>query len=98
MQKRAVRLTLFALLLVTGLGAAFLTWDIQRRIDDVIAAGHDVDSRIDRLMARAAALGAAQQAAVAPGQTHAEWLSRGSALLQLLYDDMTALRPRVRSD
>ena len=97
MQKRAVRLTLFALLLVTGLGAALLTWDTERRIAGVLSAERDVDTRIDRLMARAAALGAAQQAAVAPGQAHAEWLSRGSLLLQQLYDEMTALRPRIRS-
>ena len=97
MQKRAVRLSILALLLVSALGAAVLTWDIERRTNDVLLAERDVDARVDRLMARAAALGAAQQAAVAPGQAHAEWLSRASALLQQLYDDMTALRPRTRS-
>jgi len=97
MQKRAVRTTLLALLLVTGLGAALLIWDIERRTGAVIAAERDVDTRLDRLMARAAALGAAQQAAVAPGQSHDEWLSRGSALLQQLNDDTAALGPRLRS-
>jgi hypothetical protein len=97
MQKRAVRLSILALLLVSALGAAVLTWDIERRMNDVLLAERDVDARVDRLMARAAALGAAQQAAVAPGQAHAEWLSRASTLLQQLYDDMTALRPRTRS-
>lgn len=97
MQTRAVRFTLLALLLVTGIAAGTLTFDAQRNAAAVLDAGRDVDGRLERMLAATVALGAAQQAYVAPGQMRAEWLSRASVLLQQLYDDAAALQARMRS-
>ena len=97
MQKRAVRLTIFALLVVSVLGAAYVTWDMYSRIRSGLAAEWDVDARLDRMSAATAALGAAQQAYVAPGQQRGDALTRASVLVQQLYDDIAALRLAARS-
>ena len=97
MQKRAVRLTVLALLLLVGVGAGYFTWDLQRRADDLLAIERDVDARIDRLARRVLALGAAQQAAVLPGQPQAESLARAFTLLERIDAELSALRPRMHS-
>lgn len=97
MQRRAVRVTLLALLLITGLTAAFFTWDAHARFRADLAIAHDVDARLDRMHAAVAALGASQQAYVAPGQQRGDALTRASVLVQQLYDDMAALRRGARS-
>jgi hypothetical protein len=97
MHIRAVRLILFALLVGVGLGSAYVIWDTQRQVDEVLATERDVDARIDQLAARVAALGAAQQAAVVPGQSRSEWLSRESELFQQIHEELAALRPRAMS-
>ncbi len=97
MQKRAVRLTLLALLVVTGLGAAYLTWEIQSRLRGGLLHERDVDARLDRMTAATAALGASQQAYVAPGQQRGDALTHASVLVQQLYDAIAALRLAARS-
>ena len=97
MQRRAVRLTLLALLLGTGLGAVYTTWVAYRSITAVLDDERDVDALLDRMSAAVAALGAAQQAYVAPGQQRGDALTRATALVQQIYDDITALRSRARS-
>lgn len=97
MHTRAVRLILFALLVGVGLGAAYVTWDTQRRVDEVLATERDLDARIDQLAGHVAALGAAQQAAVIPGQSRSEWLSRESELFQQIHQEVAALPPRATS-
>src|SRR5688572_22038899 len=98
MQRRAVRSTLLALLLLTALGAAFVTWDIHVRVRTGLAAEHDIDARLDRMSAATAALGASQQAYVAPGQQRGDALTRASVLVQQIYDETAALRRAVRSN
>jgi hypothetical protein len=97
MQTRAVRLSLLALLLVTGLGAGLFAWDTQQRLDLVLATEREIDARLDRLARNVAAFGAAQQASVVGGSAHGEALAQGSALLKQIDDDLAALRSRSRS-
>jgi len=98
MRKGAVRLAILALLFVTGLGAAYLTWDIHTRIRNGLTAEREVDGRLDRMTAAIAGLGAAQQAYVAPGQQRGDALTRASVLVQQIYEDMAALRLHARSN
>jgi len=91
MQKRAIRLTLFALLLLTGIGASYVIWDIQQRLDILFDSGRDLEARLDRVTAAVAALGAAQQAYVAPGQIDDPWFSRVTSLVRELTDESAAL-------
>jgi hypothetical protein len=91
MQKRAIRLTLFALLLLTGIIASYVIWDVQQRLDILFDSGGDFEARLDRVTAAVAALGAAQQAYVAPGQTDDPWFDRATALVGELTAESAAL-------
>jgi hypothetical protein len=97
MQNRAVRLLLLALLLLSGLGAGYFTFDIRRRAETLIAWEHEIDARLDRLIDAVGELGVAQQAYVAPGQSDEPWLGRASSLLKLLHDEVPPARARTRS-
>ncbi len=97
MQKPAVRLSFFALLLVTGIGAGYVILDTYRRVSDLLEIELDVDTRLDHMSAAVAALGASQQAYVAPGQQRGEALTRATILVQQLYDETAALRRIARS-
>ncbi|MGH9348582.1 MAG: hypothetical protein ACRD26_15085, partial [Vicinamibacterales bacterium] len=97
MQRRAVRLTLLALFLLAGLSAASVAWDVYSRGREGFIIEREVDARLDRMSADAAALWAAQQAYVAPGQQRGEALTRASVLVQQLYDDTSVLRTRARA-
>src|SRR2546426_740574 len=91
MQKRAIRRTLFALLLLAGIGASYVIWDIQQRLDILFDSGRDLEARLDRVTAAVAALGGAQQAYVAPGQIDDPWFSRVTSLVRELTDESAAL-------
>src|SRR5918997_987523 len=97
MQRRAVRVTILALLLVSALGAAYVTWHTYVRLYADLAAERDMDTRIDRMSEATAALAGAQQAYVAPGQQRGDALTRASVLVQQVYDDIAALRRTARS-
>jgi hypothetical protein len=97
MQTRAVRLSLLALLLVTGLGAGLVAWDTQQRLDVLLTVERDIDARFDRLARNVAAFGAAQTASVVAGQAQGDALAQGSALLKQIDEDLAALRSRSRS-
>jgi hypothetical protein len=97
MQKPAVRLILFAVLLAIGIGAGVLAWNGQARIADIGAAEQDTNARLDRMTTTTAALTAAQGAYVAPGQPDDPWLAQVTSLIQTLANETTALKARVRS-
>jgi hypothetical protein len=97
MQRRAVRLTILALLVVAALGAAFLTWQTRIAVAAGLAAERAIERRLDRLSAATAELGASQQAYVAPGQQRGDALTRASLLVQQIYDDIAGLRADARS-
>jgi hypothetical protein len=98
MQRRAARLILVALLVAAALAAAYVTWDSHSRSSSAVALANEVDARLDRMTAAVAALGAAQQAYVAPGQQRGDALTRATVLVQQIYDDVGALRRVIRSD
>jgi hypothetical protein len=98
MQRRAVRLILVALLVAAGIGAAYITWDNHTQIRQRLALEQEANARIDRMGAAVAALGASQQAYVAPGQQRGDALTRASVLVQQIYDDIGALRRVIQSD
>src|SRR3989442_11121716 len=91
MQKRALRLALLALLLLIGVGASYVIWDIQERLDTLFDSDRDLEVRLDRVSAAVAALGAAQQAYVAPGQIEDPWFGRVTSLVGELTDESAAL-------
>lgn len=97
MQKRAIRLTLLALVIVATAIAALLLRNIEQRTGDLRAGRADVDARLAGLSDALASIGAAQQSYVAPGQRDEPWFQRMSALVRQLYDDTAALRPLLRS-
>lgn len=97
MQKRGIRHTLLVVLLVTGVAAGFLTFDIVQQFASGLSREREVAARLERLSAAAAAVGAAHGAYVAPGQPRTEWLARASSALQLLREEVAMLGPRARS-
>src|SRR5919109_2470802 len=97
MQKRALRLTLLALLLLAGVGASYLIWDVHERLDTLFDSSRDFETRLDRVSAAIAALGAAQQAYVAPGQTGDPWFARVTSLVGELTDESAALGRHAHS-
>ena len=97
MQKRAVRLSLLALLLVAGAGAALLAWNTNAQLATLAAAEQDVAARIDRIVGALGDAVAAQHAYVAPGQPDEPSFERLATLVQQVYTEAAALRPRAQS-
>src|SRR3989442_602569 len=61
MQKRALRLTLLALLLLIGIGASYVIWDVQERLDTLFDSDRDLEAR-GALWGMSAALGELREA------------------------------------
>ena len=64
MGSRRVRRFVFALLVLAGLGAVALTWDLQRRVAAIERAAYEVDARLNRMIDATGDIAAAQQAYV----------------------------------
>lgn len=97
MQTRSVRLVILTLLLATPLAAASLLWTIDRRAAADVAAGEALASHVDRIRDGLAAIGAAQQGYVAPGQLDEPLFERTTALLEALRGALAAVRPLLHS-
>lgn len=97
MQKRSVRLTGLTLLFATPLAAAFFLWTIDRRTAAATATADAVATHAVRIRDAIAEIGAAQQGYVAPGQLDEPWFERTDAQIETLRDELTAVRPLVRS-
>jgi hypothetical protein len=91
------RWILFVLLLIAGLGGAAVAWSSQGALTALAGAEAEVGAGLARMRASAAAIGAAQQAYVAPGQPDAPWMEQAAAGLQDLANDAAAIRPHARS-
>jgi hypothetical protein len=97
MQKRAVRLALFGLLFGIAIGGGILVWSVEGRVRALDASERSVTSELDQIIARLAAVTAAQAGYVAPGQPADEWLDRVEAALTQIAADAATLQPRTRS-
>ena len=97
MRSRRVRLILFALLILAGVTAGVMIWDLQHRVAALTRAEQDLDRHLDRMIATIGDIGLAQQAYVAPGQPDDAWFARVSALVQQLSGDIATVRARARS-
>ena len=98
MQRRALRITILALLLLIGGAAGGFIWnaDAQRRTR---AAAHDsLDERLDRLVLTVADIGSAQQAYVAPGQSPQAAFEQSDSQIQRVFSDIEALGQSLRSE
>ena len=97
MGSRRVRRFVFAVLVLAGLGAVALTWDLQRRVAAIERAAYEVDARLNRMIDTTGDIAAAQQAYVGVGQQDDPWFARVASLLRQLEDDLSAAATAVRS-
>jgi hypothetical protein len=97
MQKRAVRISLLALLILAGGAAGYITWETSRGLLSSVSTERDIEDRFDRMRAAIASLISAQQAYVAPGQQRGEALTQATTRIQQLYEEIAGLRRVARS-
>jgi hypothetical protein len=97
MRSRGLRLTILATLVLAGIAAGGVTWDMQRRIATLTFADEELHARLDRMISATGEIATAQQAYVVPGQADEPWMARVAALLQQLGDDIAAVATRTRS-
>lgn len=97
MQKRAIRFTVLALLLIVGAGAGLIAWNVSSQLTALDARQSDVAGRIDRLITTIADIGAAQHTYVAPGQPALAAFEQVASLIQRIHADVQALRPMLES-
>lgn len=92
---RATRLALAGLLLIVGFTGGAFGWALLR--GPLTSGRQDVTARLDRMMAAAVDIGAAQGAYVGPGQPRPSWLKRADDRQRQLRDDANAIGPRLRA-
>ena len=98
MQKHTNRLIVAAVLIAAGVIGGFFVFAAHRRAAGIDAAADDVTRRVERMIATAGDIAAAQQAYVAPGQPDQPWLERSAMLLQQFGQDAAAIRPLLQSN
>ena len=92
---RATRLALAGLLLIVGFTGGAFGWALLR---GPLATGRDdVTAHLDRILAAATDIGAAQGAYVGPGQPRPSWLQRANDLQRQLRDDANAIGSRLHA-
>jgi hypothetical protein len=92
-----VSVTVVALLVVSTFLASYFLLQVERRDSLIAAAAEDASSRIAEVGDTIAAIGAAQQSYVAPGQLDEPWFERVTTLIDQLQKDLASLRPRLTS-
>jgi hypothetical protein len=97
MRSRRIRRFIVALLVLSGVGAAASTWNLQRRVTELTRAEQALDGRLDRMAAAVAETALAQAAYVAPGQPDETWFTRVSTLVQQLSEDIASIAAGARS-
>ena len=93
MQKHTNRTIVVIVLIAAGAIGGFFVVGGSRQSAAIDAASGEVAARIERMIATAADIAAAQHAYVAPGQPAQPWLERGAMLLQQFGQDAVAVRP-----
>lgn len=92
MQRRAVRLTLLALLLASGFLAAFFAWSTEQRLNTIDTQRTAAESTVDRLLPSVAGIAAAQEAYVQFGERDQQAFARVSSLLDQVATDAAGLK------
>lgn len=97
MNRRGVRLTLFAVLVaaLAATGYTIVTFETRARTQRFLA--RDFDRTAERAMTSVADVRLAWMAALAPGQGADYWLPRASSALESAHADLSALRKRSRT-
>lgn len=95
MHKRAVRVTMLALLLASGLAAALLVWNTDRALHALERDHNDIEASLDGIAPALAAIAAAQQAYIDRGQRDETSFARVSELLNDVTSHASGLRPRT---
>src|SRR3954465_4424619 len=98
MQKQTNRQIVAAVLIAAGVLGGFFIFMTHRRGIAATEATAETSATIDRMLATAADIAAAQQAYVAPGQPDQPWLERSAVLLQQFGQDAAAIPPELRSN
>ena len=95
MRSRAWRLLVLVVMLASGTGAAWSSWNTSRQITELDRSQRDLANRVDRLLTMLDEVTAAQQAYVtpSPGQDPARVLE----LIGQMRTETDGLRPHVRS-
>lgn len=86
-----------ALLLASGMTAAYFLWTVDRRSNTSVTIQTDISARLARMSETIAGIGTAQQSYVAPGQLDEPWFERTSTLIEQLSNDIEQARGRLRS-
>lgn len=98
MHRRAVRLTVVVLLVAGGVGAAFVTRDLHRRLTVLTTNQQDVTARVDAMQIAAAEAAAVQQALGAAEQPQPSSVqARLADLPQRIDVEAARVRPELRS-
>ena len=92
MHRRAVRISLLALLLITGLGAGIRVWATERRVQALEDRRRTLDEVVDRVAPAVAGIAAAQQAYVDFGLRDDASFMRVSAFIDQVTADAATLR------
>src|SRR5262249_44098412 len=87
---------ILALLIVVGIAAGFFLWDTQQESISDHQHAAALSAMLDAVTADLTALGTAQQAYVAPGQSDGPWRERVSSLLQRLDDEPASIASHAR--
>lgn len=86
-----------ALLLVSGVTAAYFLWTLERRASIGVTVQIEVSARLARMSETIAGIGTAQQSYVAPGQLDEPWFEQTSTLVEELSNDIEQARAGLRS-
>jgi hypothetical protein len=92
MHRRAVRISLLALLLITGLGAGLRVWATERRVQALEDRRRTLDEVVDRVAPAVAGIAAAQQAYVNFGLRDDASFMRVSTFIDQVTTDAATLR------
>jgi hypothetical protein len=97
MQSRAVRFTIVALLLASGIGAAFIVWRTERALQALEVSRRTRELAIERLAPAVGSIASAQEAYVDYGLRDDATLGRVAALIDRVTAQAAALRSSAQS-
>jgi hypothetical protein len=97
MQRRSIRITILALLLILGIGAGSVVWSIDRQQRALAASRDGATERLVRILSAVGDIASAQQSYVAPGQSTAAAFEQTASQIQRIYAELQLVRPALQS-